>query len=237
MADHGAIAVNAAQLLSDAQQKAALEERNRMARDLHDLVSQSLFSMRLRTKALQMAAGRVPEAGESLLPGLQALESLIDRSVSDMRALISHLRPVDLRGNDVGVAIRRFAHEVSERDGVLVEVRSPAVLPALTSDSEEQIYQIAREAIGNSVNHARASRISVRINLTWTGAVRTLTVVIADDGAGFDPEVVRPGHVGLTSMRTRAREIGAELRVESSSDGTVVQLQLPLASSTEGSPT
>ena len=235
MADHGAIAVNTARLLSAAQQKAALDERTRMARDLHDLVSQSLFSMRLRTKALQMAAGKVP-ASESLLPGLQALESLIDRSVGDMRALISHLRPTDLQGNDVGVAIRRFAQEVSERDGVAVEVWAPAVLPALTSDTEEQIYQIAREAIGNGVNHARAGRISVRISLTWREAVRLLTVVVSDDGAGFDPESVGPGHAGLTGMRARAREIGAELCVESSPGGTTVRLELPLADIAEVDP-
>ena len=236
MADHGAIAVNTAQLLTAARQKAALDERNRMARDLHDLVSQSLFSMRLRTKALQMAAGRVPGADESLLPGLHALESLIDRSVGDMRALISHLRPTDLQGNDVGAAIRRFAREVSERDGLVVDVLAPAVLPPLTGDAEEQIYQIAREAIGNGVNHAGASRISVRISLTWRDAVRFLAVVISDDGGGFEPEAVGPGHIGLTSMRTRAREIGAELRVESSPGGTVVRLEVPLAASIEGSP-
>jgi signal transduction histidine kinase len=228
MADHGAIAVHTARLLAEAREKAALDERNRMARDVHDAISQSLFSIRLRTKALQMAAQSADATGGSMLSGLQALESIIDRAVDDMRALVMHLRPSDLRGNDLADAIKRYAEAISDRDAVFVEVRMSGELPTLPHDTEVQIYQIAREAIGNSIDHAKASRLGVTLDPRWQSGAGHLLLEVADDGVGFDPAHEHPGHLGLSNMRARAAEIDADLTIASSPAGTSVRLEVPM---------
>jgi signal transduction histidine kinase len=235
MADHGAIAINTARLLAEAHEKAAQDERNRLARDVHDAVSQSLFSMRLRIKALQMAAERSEDVS-NLRPGLAGLESTVDRAVDDMRSLIMHLRPSDLQGNDLAKAVRRYAEAISDRDAVLVEVRVSEELPTLPRVTEEQIYLIAREAIGNSVDHAKATRLLVRLGVVWHDGAGFLFVEVADDGVGFDAGHERPGHLGLSNMRTRSEQIRARLRIESSSEGTTVRLEVPLAPTASANP-
>lgn len=228
MADHGAIAIHTARLLAEAEEKAALEERNRMARDIHDVVAQSLFSIRLRTKALQIIANRSDPEG-ALLSGLATLESTADRAVEDMRALVLHLQPSDLRGADLVDAIRRYAEIISDGDAPAVKVRSVDALPVLAGEIEVQIYHIAREAIANCVDHARASRLSVEVGPMWRNGTEFLYLEISDDGRGFDLDTVPQGHMGVQNMRSRAAEIGAEIAITSSAAGTEVRVELPLA--------
>ncbi len=228
MADHGAIAIHTARLIAESKEKAALEERNRMARSIHDAVSQSLFSMRLRTKALQIAAERVEDPTGKLLPGLLALEMVVDRAVDDMRALVLHLRPPDLRGATLAEAIKRYTEVICDREACLVEVRISDEIPALSHAVEMEVYHVGREAIANAVDHAKASRLGVELRVTWRSGVGYLHLKITDDGVGFDPEERRPGHVGIASMRSRAGEIDAELTIASGAAGTVVQLEVPI---------
>ncbi|MEE4024030.1 GAF domain-containing sensor histidine kinase [Gordonia sp. PKS22-38] len=237
MADHGAIAINTARLLAETRDKVAQEERNRMAREIHDAVSQSLFSMKMRTKALQIAAERTEDSTGKLRPGLAAMEGTVDRAVEDMRALIMHLRPTDLRDNDLANAIKRYAEAVSDRDAIFVEVRLSGEMPNFDRDTEVKIYQIAREAIANSVDHAKASRLAVRLSPDWRNGVGHLVLEIVDDGVGFDVSAERPGHIGIAAMRERASEIGADLMLTSVPTGTTVRLEvvMPTVSLTEPS--
>lgn len=228
MADHGAVAVNTARLLAEAREKAAQDERNRMAREVHDAVSQSLFSMRLRTKALQIAADRTEDSTGMLAPGLQALEAIIDHAVEDMRALVLHLRPTDLHGNDLANSIKQYAEAISDRDAIMVEFHVSGETHTLPHDTEVEIYQIAREAIANSIEHAGASRLVVRLAPTWDLGVGRLVLDVADDGVGFDLNFDRPGHLGLVSMRERAIEIDSELTITSTPTGTTVHLEVPM---------
>ena len=231
MADHGALAVRTARLLNEAKDKAILEERNRLARDLHDAVSQLLFSMGLRTRALQLAVERPsPDRTAAILPGLKEMQSIIESAVDEMRSLIFQLRPVDLRGNDLASALQRHVEAVQEREaGVYLEMIVSGDLPTLTPDIEEQVYRIVQEAVGNSVNHAQATRIEVRLGAGRRAGVPCLLTEVVDDGIGFDTEYDRPGHLGLRNMRARAAEMNGELAITSSSAGTNIRLEVPIA--------
>lgn len=233
IAEHGAIAVETTRLLAESREKAALDERNRLARDLHDAISQLLFSMRLRARALQIAAGSPDATMAAIREGLGVLASLIERAVADMRELVFHLRPVDLREHDLSVAIRRHAEAVAHRDSVRIDVVAPEVPPALPQPMEDQIYRIAQEAIGNSANHAQANRIGVRLIAGRRGNEERLLLEITDDGVGFDPVEIRPGHLGLANMRARAAEIDADLTISSSCRGTTVRLEVPVGSNVQ----
>lgn len=228
MADHGAIAIHTARLIAESKEKAAMEGRNRMARDMHDAISQSLFSMRLRTKALQIAAGRAEDPTGKLLPGLAAMETIVNRAVEDMRALVLHLRPPDLRATSLAEAIKRYTEAICDRDAYLAEVRISEDTPSLPHATEQEIYHIAREAIGNAVDHAHASRLEVDLGPTWHRGVCYLRLQVIDDGIGFKPDKNRTGHIGISSMRSRASEFGAELTIDSTSNGTTVRLDVPV---------
>jgi signal transduction histidine kinase len=133
MADHGALAVHTAQLLAQAKDKAVLEERAHMARDLHDAVSQLLFSMQLRGRALQLEADRGNSDIARISAGLKELNMLTTRAVDEMRTLILHLRPTELREHELVPALRRLAESVQAREKVLVTVQAADDVPPLPS--------------------------------------------------------------------------------------------------------
>lgn len=235
MADHGALAVNTARLVAEVKGKATLEERNRLARDMHDAVSQLLFSMRLRTSALQMAAEKLaPDSRQTMLNGLHELRLTIESAVEEMRALIFHLEPADLRDHDLVAALQRHAQDVSAREAAAVAVLASSTLPSLPRAVEQHIYRIAQEAIGNAVNHASASRIEVRLGSARREGLEYFVTEIADDGTGFEPARDRPGHMGLTNMRARAAELHGALTITSSATGTSIRLEVPVYPGTRG---
>jgi signal transduction histidine kinase len=227
MADHGALAVQTARLVAAAKDKAALEERAHMARDLHDAVSQLLFSMKLHASALQLEAdGRQPDVIK-LSQGLRVLQDLIGSAVDEMRTLILHLRPTELRDHALVPALQRLAESVRARENIEVCVVADNA-PALPRPDDEHIYRIVQEAIGNSVNHACALHITVTLSVSTEAAGNSLLVEITDDGHGFDSSVDKPGHAGLTNMRARCRELGGTLAIDSGSSGTTVTVTIPI---------
>ncbi|WP_101951115.1 sensor histidine kinase [Mycobacterium sp. 3519A] len=228
MADHGALAVHTAHLLAQAREKAALEERAHMARDLHDAVSQLLFSMQLRTRALELEADRLLGDAGPLQTGLRELNGLITAAVDEMRTLVLHLRPTELREHALAPALRRLAEAVGSRTGANVFVDAADDIPALARPYDEHVYRIVQEAIGNAINHAAARRISVTLRTESDCAGELMVVRIQDDGPGFDPEAAKPGHLGLDNMRGRCKELGGRLRIESSANGTMIEIRIPL---------
>jgi signal transduction histidine kinase len=228
MAEHGALAVHTARLLAQAKDKAALEERAHMARDLHDAISQQLFSMQLRVRALQLEADRSDRDTAQLAGGLKELNQLIRSAVEEMRALILHLRPPQLREHALAPALERLADTIRSREKVDITVDVPRDMPPLAAPYDEHIYRIAQEAIGNAVNHAKAERITVKLAASTGATGEILSVEIADDGVGFDPDQPKPGHVGLENMRARCGELGGQLTIDSSPRGTRVRIRVPL---------
>jgi signal transduction histidine kinase len=203
----------------------ALEERRRISRELHDSVSQSLFSTALQTRAAQKAA---TQNGMSSSPRLeQALNAIAELTRSaqrEMRTLIFELGKAP-RNDGLVDGLAKHAATLAERDDLEIELRRPDHHPALSPEAETQLFAITREALSNVVKHAGATRVAIRVEVV---AGRVL-IEVSDDGRGFDPSAGHPGHFGLESMRSRAAEVGGALTITSApGKGTVVRVEAPI---------
>ena len=229
VADQAAVAVENAQLFGQAESHATLVERQRLARELHDSVSQALFSMTLhaRTAERHLAAHDVPEH-DPLAVSLATLSDLTRGALAEMRALIFELRPGSLEHEGLVAALTRQAQAINAREGLAITVRGPAERLPLDASAEEHLYRLVLEALNNTVKHAAAT--SAEVDVTVDEAAHRLTVVVRDDGRGFDPAAVSAGHLGQATMRDRAAAVGGDLTVQSTmGDGCTVTLQVPIA--------
>lgn len=227
LADQAAVAVRNNTLYRAAEQTAALEERHRLARELHDSVSQALFSMTLhaRTAQRQLETAGLG-ADHPVAVEVAELHGLTQAALAEMRALIFELRPGALEAEGLLAALTKQAAAVAAREQLAVEVHGPDSWSRLDPTIEEHLYRIALEALHNTVKHAGAQRVDVR--LEDEGVAVTLRVI--DDGAGFDPGQDRPGHLGLRTMRERADAIGATFAIDSGPGrGSTVVVTLPLS--------
>jgi signal transduction histidine kinase len=227
LADQAAVAAQNAALFGAAAQSATLVERQRLARDLHDSVSQALFSMTLHAGAAErhLAAAGIgpdsPAAGQ-----VARLRELTAGALAEMRALIFELRPGALAEEGLAAAVTKQAAALAARTGVPIDVTAPGRRVPLAPAAEEHLYRLAVEALNNALKHAGAGRLTV----TLTDAGGTLTLQVEDDGAGFDPAVAHPGHLGLHTMRERAAAAGGRLVLDSAPGrGTRVSVAVPLS--------
>ena len=201
------------------------EERQRIARDLHDSMSQSLFSttLHLRTAERALAREGVDPAGP-VGRELDRAAQLTGGALAEMRALVFELRPGALAEDGLVVALRLHAAGVGAREELAIAVHGPDERLPLTPAAEEQLYRLGQEALANVVKHADASAAAIDVT-TAGGAV---ALAIRDDGRGFDAAVGRAGGFGLRSMRARAAELGSRLEIASApGHGTVVRVEVP----------
>ena len=202
----------------------AVEERHRIARDLHDSVSQSLFSTVLHTRTAQRALEQ--EGVSASGPLSQALGSIGDLTrgaQGEMRALIFELGPSAVEGGLVA-ALTQHASRVGTRDELMIDVRGPEGRLPLSRGAETQLFGIGREAIANVLKHADASKAWIRVETRPASVV----LEVRDDGRGFDPTASYPGHFGLDSMTSRAAQIGGALTIRSArGHGTLVSVEVP----------
>ena len=230
LADQAALAVVNARLTDQAAEVAALRERARLARELHDSVIQSLFSMTLHTRAAQLAienAGGEPDA--TVAQSLHEVSLLVKDALAEMRALIFELRPDGLVEEGLVAALRHQAAALSARETVRVLVEGPTERLVLDVEVEQQLYRIAVEALNNVVKHAQATRVVVRL-VTEADAV---VLVVVDDGVGFDVGVPQEGHLGLSTMAERAASIGASVDIRSGrGTGTSITVSAPSSPTT-----
>jgi signal transduction histidine kinase len=200
----------------------ALEERRRIARDLHDSVSQALFSSALHARAAQKSLLEAGATDPKLLEErLGAIDALTKRAQREMRVFIFEWGP-DTVGEELVAAFEHHAGSLSAQTGLRIEIDAPEEVLPLSPATQTQLYGIGREALANVVKHAGASRATLRVG-TDDGVV---VLEIADDGQGFDANDTFPGHYGLESMRSRAEEIGAKVTIVSGDGGgTVVRVE------------
>jgi len=225
LADQAAVAVVNARLASQAGHAAALRERSRLARELHDSVSQALFSMTMYARAAELAMAKAGLAKDGPLGrSVLQLGELTRGALAEMRALIFELRPESLAEEGLVGALRKQGAALSAREQIPITVQGPDQPLGLDAEVEEHLYRIVSEALHNVVRHARAGRAAVSIT-TEAGSIR---VTVTDDGAGFDPKAGHAGHLGLTTMAQRAEAIGAEFTITSQPGaGTIVTLTAP----------
>lgn len=223
VADQMAVAVENAALLAESRQTGALLERQRLARELHDSVSQALFSMTLHARTAQLAMERQNLPAEGPLGRAVAqLRELTSGALAEMRALIFELRPGALAEEGLASALRRQAAAIGAREGLPIDVvdRAGARLP-LDASAEEHLYRMVLEALHNTLKHAAATRAVTTLDQTDAQVV----ITVHDDGCGFDTDRDFSGHLGLRTMRERAASIGGELRIDSVSGvGTTVTI-------------
>lgn len=212
------------EMLDEASQVAALEERHRLARELHDSVSQALFSMTLHTRAVELALQK--QGGDPDGPvarGITELRSLTQDALAEMRASLFQLRPDALREDGLAEAIRKQCAAIASREGVVIAVEAPGYRLSLDDRAEEELFRVVQEAVHNAIKHAHPARIDITLI-----DQDSLIIEVADDGTGFDPATVSSSGMGLVSMRERMLRIGGELVIDSTPAGsTTVRAVLP----------
>ena len=217
--DQVALAIENARLREDAQQAAALAERQRLARELHDAVTQTLFSANLIAEILPDLQRVDPDA---FLERIADLRRLTRGALAEMRTLLLELRPVALVETPLRDLIRQLVEATTARTRLSVEMvlsDKPDILPP---DAQTTLYRIAQEALHNVVKHAKARTLTVELTCHPTCAKLTVT----DDGHGFDPQQISGEHFGLHIMRERAASIGAELTIDSQpQQGTRIRVE------------
>lgn len=215
------IAVERARLFARTAALGALEERNRIAREIHDTLAQSLAAIALRLEAADalLEAGAPPEQARASVA--QALD-LARRSLEEARRSVLDLRAAPLEGRGLADALRDLVAATAGPAGLVTIVGDDGDLPPRVAVG---LYRVAQEALANAERHAEAGRIELSLTI---GPGRA-TLSVADDGRGYDPGQTPPGHFGLIGMAERARLLGGELRVESAPGaGTRVTAEVPL---------
>ena len=210
IADQAAVAIENARLYERAQQAAALEERQRLARELHDAVTQTLFSASLIAEMLPRLWERDPEAGKKRLEDVRALTR---GALAEMRTLLLELRPAAIVEAELADLLRQLGEVLTGRTRIPVAVVAQGD-GKLTAEVKLALYRIAQEALNNISKHARAAQVDVCLSLQR----RSVELRISDDGCGFDLLAIGGdgfAHFGLSTMRERAEAVGATLSVQS----------------------
>jgi len=220
LAQRAAAAIQNARLYEQAQNLAAVEERQRLARELHDSVSQALYGIALGARTARTLLDRDPARATE---PMDYVLSLAEAGLAEMRALIFELRPESLANEGIVRAIEKHVASTEARYGIKVNAELDAE-PDVPLPVKEALYRIMQEALHNTVKHARATNVDIRLR-DLPGAVE---LELRDDGAGFDTSQDFPGQLGLKSMRERAVRLGGEFELESSpGKGTRICARIP----------
>jgi signal transduction histidine kinase len=224
IADHIGAAVAGARLRQQAEQAVLVEERQRLGRDLHDSVTQSLFSLTLFAAAAQDSA-RASDLNQVQFY-LGRMSETAFQALKSMRLLIYELHPPALREVGLVEALERRLEAVERRAGVEAHLLAETSLD-LPTQVEAGLYRIAQEALNNVIKHSAATQVTVRLS----AGDESLQLEVTDNGKGFDPAAVedRTG-VGLTSIQERVKSLGASLQIVSApGQGTSIQVVVPVA--------
>jgi len=207
VADQAALAIENARLRTQAEEAAVASERHRLARDLHDAVSQTLFSASLIAETLPRVWERYPdEAWKSLAE----LRQLTRGALAEMRTLLLELRPKALTEAKLDKVLGNLIEAITSRTRIPISLAVEGNC-ALLPDVQIALYRIAQEALNNIAKHAKASQATVSLSCE----PKKVELCISDDGRGFDPKSISPHHLGVGIMHERAKAIGATLKIES----------------------
>ncbi len=216
-ANQAAIAIENHRLYQQMRAAVMSEERNRLARDLHDSVTQSLFSATLLADVLPQIWQRDPEQG---LQRLEKLRRLMRGALAEMRTMLLELRPSAVSNAPLADLLAQLTEAIASRSGLPFQLYLEQI-PALPEEVQTNFYRIAQEALNNVVKHAQAKQVTVSLSETMLppevagGAEREVKLVIRDDGVGYSTGDEKSTHLGIDIMRERAAAIQANLALES----------------------
>jgi signal transduction histidine kinase len=222
LAAHAAIAIENARLFEASRELSVIEERNRLARELHDAMTQNLFSLSLTA---EVAGGLVRTDPARAEAEVDHVRQLARETQAELRSLIFELRPPRLEADGLVATVGKDLEVLGRAHGLKADLRVHGT-PELASTAEMQLYRIVQEALNNAVRHARAESVAVDVDATDG----TVTITVRDDGVGFDPaaRAIRERRLGLTSMRERAESLGGTLTIETAPrSGTTVRVEVP----------
>jgi signal transduction histidine kinase len=222
LAVHAALAIEKTRLYERSRELSIVEERNRLARELHDSVTQKLFGLTLTAEAAATVLDR--DQGEARRQ-LQRLQGLTREAMEELRSLIFELRPPAVESEGLATALRKHVDVLQRVHGHEVALRFEGDAEP-DDDRAGEVLRIAQEALQNALRHAHATRVEVSLEAV-DGRLR---LAVADDGVGFDPAEpgLRSRRLGLTSMEERARALGGTLTIESQPGvGTTIALEVP----------
>ncbi|MEV7862304.1 GAF domain-containing sensor histidine kinase [Streptomyces hirsutus] len=222
LAQHAAIALTNARLYERSRELTIAEERSRLAHELHDAVSQKLFSLRLTAQAAARLVDRDPSRAKG---ELQQVAVLAAEAAEELRAAVVELRPAALDEDGLVATLRTQVQVLDRAHSARVTFTARGVR-ALPATQEEAVLRVAQEALHNALRHAEADHVDVTLERRGNGAV----LRVADDGKGFDPGIIRRAgrHLGLVSMRDRASGVGGSLTVESEpGKGAAIEMEVP----------
>lgn len=205
-----------------AHKAAVIEERQRLARDLHDAVSQQLFALTMMSEAAVKQLDKNPEVAKEQI---QEVATAALKAQTEMRALLLHLRPVDLSGDPLPMGVHKLIKELKERSQIQFDVAIDDSLQ-LSASIEEHVFRIVQESLSNILRHANAKEVEI----IFTKRKDDLFIHIADDGDGFDVEEdsSRKTSYGLKTMRERCEEIGGTFSLKSiKKEGTYIDIRIP----------
>jgi len=224
LAAHAAIAIQHAAAGERSRELSVVEERNRLARELHDSVNQTLWAAVATAEAATERLGSDPAAAAR---EVAQVRELAGSALDQLRALVFELRPADVAADGLAGALQKHV-DVLRRVHAAAIGYTPPPEPALRAGAKRQVLRIAQEALANAVRHSGAEAIDVRL----ADHDGVLDLEVADDGSGFDPQApaLRGRHLGLTSMEERAALLDATLDIRSQAGaGTTVSLRVPAA--------
>ncbi|OQR61048.1 diguanylate cyclase [Streptomyces maremycinicus] len=222
LAQHAAIALTNARLYERSRELTIAEERSRLAHELHDAVSQKLFSLRLTAQAATALVDRDPARAKG---ELQQVAALAAEAADELRAAVVELRPAALDEDGLVATLRTHIQVLDRAHTARVTFTGQGVR-ALPAAQEEALLRVAQEALHNALRHSGARHVEVTLGRRGPGTV----LRVSDDGCGFDPTTVRRAgrHLGLVSMRDRASGVGGTLTVESApGKGTTIEMEAP----------
>ena len=225
LAAHAAVVIENARLFEASRERSITEERSRLARDLHDALTQRLFSLNLTLEAAAATAGNVDPA--PTVEAIHQAQGLVESALAELRSLIFELRPPALEADGLLGALRKHAALLSRAHAVPVTVTDarPPGSPGPSAAGERELWRVAEEALSNALRHAEASEIKVVVE-----ADGDTVLSVADDGVGFDPTArsIAARRLGLVSMRERIEAAGGTFEIASAPGrGTTVRASVP----------
>ena len=221
LAPHAALAMESARLYERSRELSIVEERNRLARELHDSLVQKLFGVVL---AAQSAGTLLERDSDAAREQVEHLQELAQEAVVELRSLVFQLRPAEIETEGLGAALRKHVELLGRAHRASFSVELSGT-PRLRPGIDEEVFRIAQESLQNALRHSGAEHIELRLDESAGG----LRLTVSDDGVGFEPEDagLRARRLGLTSMEERARALGARLRIDSAAgQGTTIGLEV-----------